>query len=41
MRLLSNPLMLRMALVFMAAGFAFVVGLLLMKHLRRSITEEA
>ena len=25
----------------MAAGFAFVVGLLLMKHLRRSITEEA
>lgn len=33
--------MLRMALVFMAAGFAFVVGLLLMKHLRRSITEEA
>ena len=39
--MLSNPLMLRMALVFMAAGFAFVVGLLLMKHLRRSITEEA
>ena len=33
--------MLRMALVFMAAGFAFVVGLLLMKYLRRSITEEA
>ena len=33
--------MLRMALVFVAAGFAFVVGLLLMKRLRRSITEEA
>ena len=41
MRLLSNPIMLRMALVFMAAGFAFVVGLLVMKHLRRSIIEEA
>jgi nitrogen fixation/metabolism regulation signal transduction histidine kinase len=40
-RLLSNPIMLRMALVFMAAGFAFVVGLLVMKHLRRSIIEEA
>ena len=33
--------MLRMALVFVAAGFAFVVGLLLMKRMRRSITEEA
>jgi nitrogen fixation/metabolism regulation signal transduction histidine kinase len=33
--------MLRMALVFMVAGFAFVVGLLVMKHLRRSIIEEA
>ena len=33
--------MLRMAVVFVAAGVAFVVGLLMMKHLRRSITEEA
>jgi nitrogen fixation/metabolism regulation signal transduction histidine kinase len=33
--------MLRMVLVFIAAGFAFVVGLLLMKRMRRSITEEA
>jgi nitrogen fixation/metabolism regulation signal transduction histidine kinase len=40
-RLLSNPIMLRMVLVFIAAGFAFVVGLLLMKRMRRSITEEA
>jgi nitrogen fixation/metabolism regulation signal transduction histidine kinase len=40
-RILSNPNMLRMALVFVAAGFAFVVGLLLMKRMRRSITEEA
>lgn len=41
MRLLSNPIMLRMAVVFVAAGVAFVVGLMMMKHLRRSITEEA
>jgi nitrogen fixation/metabolism regulation signal transduction histidine kinase len=33
--------MLRMALVFVAAGFAFVMGLLLMRRMRRSITEEA
>lgn len=41
MRLLSNPIMLRMAVVFVAAGVAFVVGMMMMKHLRRSITEEA
>jgi nitrogen fixation/metabolism regulation signal transduction histidine kinase len=40
-RLVSNPIMLRMALVFVAAGFAFVMGLLLMRRMRRSITEEA
>jgi nitrogen fixation/metabolism regulation signal transduction histidine kinase len=39
-RLLSNPIMVRMALVFGAAGFAFVMGLLLMRRMRRSITEE-
>lgn len=33
--------MVRMALVFVAAGFAFVMGLLLMRRMRRSITEEA
>jgi len=33
--------MVRMALVFGAAGFAFVMGLLLMRRMRRSITEEA
>ena len=33
--------MLRMAVVFVAAGVAFVVGMMMMKHLRRSITEEA
>jgi nitrogen fixation/metabolism regulation signal transduction histidine kinase len=39
--LLSNPIVLRMALVFVAAGFAFFIGLLLMRRMRRSITEEA
>jgi PAS domain S-box-containing protein len=33
--------MLRMALVFVAAGFAFVTGLLLMRRMRRSLSEEA
>ena len=40
MRLLTNPIVLRMVVVFVAAGFAFVVGLLLMRRMRRSITEE-
>lgn len=41
MRLLSNPIILRMALVFVAAGFAFVMGLLAIRRMRRGITEEA
>ncbi len=41
MSLLSNPIVLRMVLVFVAAGFAFFMGLLLMRRMRRSITEEA
>lgn len=41
MKLATNPIVLRMALVFVAAGFAFVMGLLLMRRLRRSISEEA
>lgn len=41
MRLATNPIMLRMALVFVAAGFAFVMGLLLMRRMRRSLSEEA
>jgi len=40
-RLLTNPIVLRMALVFVAGSFAFVVGLLLMKRMRRSISDEA
>jgi PAS domain S-box-containing protein len=40
-RLVTNPLMLRTVLVFVAAGLAFMMGLLLMRRMRRSITEEA
>lgn len=40
MRLATNPIVLRMALVFVAAGFAFVVGLLLIRRMRRSLSEE-
>jgi nitrogen fixation/metabolism regulation signal transduction histidine kinase len=39
--MLSNPIILRMALVFVAAGFAFVMGLLAIRRMRRGITEEA
>ena len=41
MRLATNPIVLRMALVFVAAGFAFVMGLLMMRRMRRSLSEEA
>ncbi len=40
MKLLTNPIVLRMALVFFAAAFAFVLGLLAMRHMRRSIAKE-
>jgi nitrogen fixation/metabolism regulation signal transduction histidine kinase len=40
-KLLSNPVLLRMAVVLVAAAFAFVAGMLLVRHLRRSIAEEA
>ena len=40
MRLATNPIFLRMVLVFVAAGFAFIVGLLMMRRMRRSISEE-
>jgi nitrogen fixation/metabolism regulation signal transduction histidine kinase len=40
-RLATNPIVLRMVLVFVAAGFAFIVGLLLMRSMRRSISEES
>ena len=40
-KLLSNPIVWRMALTLLAAGFAFVMGLGLMRRLRRSISDEA
>ena len=41
MKLLSNPVLLRMALFFIAAAFAFVMGALLMRRMRRSLADEA
>lgn len=41
MKLLTNPLLLRMAAVFFAAAFAFLLGLFLMRRIRRSVQEEA
>lgn len=41
MRILANPIMLRAAVVFFCATFAFVLGLLCMRALRKSITDEA
>lgn len=40
MRLLTNPLLLRMAVVFFAAAFAFVLGLLLVKKVRRAVEQD-
>jgi PAS domain S-box-containing protein len=37
---MTNPMVLRMVLVLVVAGVAFVVGLLMMRRMRRSITEE-
>ena len=41
MRILGNPIMLRMGLGLLAAIFAFVMGLLMMRRMRRSLREEA
>jgi nitrogen fixation/metabolism regulation signal transduction histidine kinase len=38
--LATNPIVLRMVLVFVAAGFAFIVGLLMIRRMRRSLSEE-
>ena len=40
MKLMTNPVVLRMVMVLVVAGVAFVVGLLMMRRMRRSITEE-
>lgn len=39
MRLATNPIVLRMLLVFVSAGFAFIVGQLLMRRMRRSFSQ--
>jgi len=39
-RLATNPIVLRMVLVLVTAGLAFIVGLLLMRRMRRRISEE-
>jgi PAS domain S-box-containing protein len=41
MRLLANPVVLRAALVFVAAGFSFIMGLFLIRRMRQSLTEDA
>jgi PAS domain S-box-containing protein len=39
-KLATNPLVVRMAVVLFAGGFAFVIGLLAMRRVRRSFAEE-
>ncbi len=41
MKLLTNPIVLRMLLGLFAAAFAFIVGRLMVRRMRRSLTEEA
>ena len=41
MRFLTNPVLLRALVVFFCASFAFLLGLLAMRLLRRNMTEEA
>ena len=41
MKLLTNPIVFRMVLVFLAAGFAFVLGMQLVRRMRRSVIAEA
>lgn len=41
MKLLSNPIVLKMALVMFASGFALVMGALVMRRIRRSLGESA
>jgi PAS domain-containing protein len=39
-KLLANPLFLKMAIVFIIASFAFFLGVLFIRHLRKSLTED-
>ena len=40
MKLLTNPIVVRMIAVALASGFSFVMGLALMRRMRRSITKD-
>lgn len=40
MNLLTNPIVLRMALVFVAGAFSFTIGVFVMRRMRRNIGEE-
>lgn len=40
MKLLTNPVFLRMTVVFFAAAFAFIVGLIVMRRLRRGLIDD-
>ncbi len=40
MKLLTNPIILRMTLVFVAGAFAFVIGVIVMRRMRRNLSEE-
>jgi len=40
-KLLSDPIMLRMVLLFVATGFAFWFGVVMVRRMRRSLTAEA
>jgi nitrogen fixation/metabolism regulation signal transduction histidine kinase len=39
-KLMTNPIVLRMVMVLCAGGFAFILGLLLTRRMRRSLAEE-
>ena len=41
MKILANPVLLRAAVVFFCATFSFLLGLIMVRLLRKSITEEA
>ena len=41
MKLLTNPIVLRMALVFIAAVFAFAIGVVVIRRMRRNLSEQA
>lgn len=41
MKLLSNPIVIRMAIVLFVSGFAFWIATLLLRRMRRTLTEES